>query len=414
MYWYNFAASVLEIFAICCLLSILREMYWNLIKILVIVIILAGISTILDFFNIEINMGINIFLMVVLIKVAYRNSIIECLFDVVCSVMLVLTIEMVTTSLLCYIDPTFVQHPLKMILYLALLMLFFFIVLKITQPRNKIGIYYQKYQSGIWIICLNFVFIQLAEMYNWNKTNTIDASIVVLVLASVISNLILAFKLIKNQQQKEELKRQKELMDLKEEFFQQMAADHHDFAKHLRVIGDLLEDDNNPIQLQTAKDYIKALVSKKDTNGSVIYAGDGILSAILHAKRKEAYEKNIIFTTLTKKSISKFPFTQTEAVELIGNLLDNAFEAVEDLEPELKKVLFEIGEKNGVLFLQTINSLPRKTVKVSQMLERGVSTKEGALRGYGLYNIKSVAEKYGGRVEIQQNEDIVIIRLLFK
>ena len=117
---------------------------------------------------------------------------------------------------------------------------------------------------------------------------------------------------------------------------------------------------------------------------------------------------------LARDTNARMPLSQIEMVELVGNLLDNAFEAVEGLDPDRRKVLFETGEQKGGVFFQTINSLPEDSLESEQMLKKGVSTKNGKLRGYGLSNIKRVAEEHGGRVEIQKNEEIVVFRVLFQ
>lgn len=414
VYFYNFAASSIEGFIICCVLCILRRDYWDLKKIAVIIFALAAMAMLLDKLQIEMNMGFNVLLDAALIKLLYHRKILEAGVDAVCSIMLAVLVEMVTTSLLCYIQPDFFQSRGKTILYLTAIAAAFFAVLKYTGNRCGIWRYYYKYRSGVWILCLNFVFIELAEMYNWNETNTIHASIVVLVSAAVISNLILAVKIMKNQQQREELKKQQELMELKETFLQQMAAEQHDFAKHLRAIRDILGDFGDADQMKTAGSYIEELMDTGKKMRHTIYAGDGILSAILHQKSLEAEEKGIVFSILVKTAVTAFPFSQTEMVELVGNMLDNAFEAVERLEEDRRKVLFEMDERSGIVFVQTINSLPEEKLESEEMVRKGISTKKGHMRGYGLFNVKTIAEKYGGRIEIQQNEEIIVVKILFQ
>lgn len=413
-YIYHFTASGLEVFSACCMLCILREQYWNPIKLVGITIISAGVTTALDAWNIEINIGINLLLLVILFFLFYRQRLLDCIFDVVCGSMVVITIEMLTTAGLSKIDPSIIELEWKLLIYLTLEAAFFFVLFKIVEKEQRIQRYYKKCQSGIWLLCLNFILIQLAEMYNWNQTDTIDSSIIVLVLAAVTSNMLLAFKLIKNQQQKEELNKQRELMELKESFLQQMAAEQHDFAKHLRTIKSLLKVSEDRERISDAAAYVEELIAAREGKKSMMYTGDGILSAILHDKRKEAERKGVAFHVLARQTEKKLPLSQTELVELVGNLLDNAFEAVERMETERRKVFFEIGEQKGTVFLQTINSLPEESPAAEQMLERGVSTKRGHLRGYGLANVKNIAEAHGGRLEIQKNDEIIVIRVLFQ
>lgn len=414
-YIYHFTASGLEGFSICCILSILRESYWDIRKIVPIVIILAGSATILDEWNIEINVGINLMMIAALIKIFYRRKVVDSIFDTVCSTMILTVTEMITTVILHQILPSILEDEKNIILYLLAITVCLFTLFKITVNKNVMQRCYRKYQTSIWIISLNFIIIQLAEMYNWNRTETVNISIAVLVLVAVTSNLILAFKLIKNQQQKEELNRQKELMELKEGFLQQMAAEQHDFAKHLRTIRALLlKEAEGKEGVSEAEAYVEELIASRSGQKGNVYTGDGVLSAVLQDKQREAEQKRISFSVLARDTSARLPLSQIEMVELVGNLLDNAFEAVEGLEPDRRKVLFETRDQKGGVFFQTINSLPEDSLGSEQMLKKGVSTKNGKLRGYGLSNIKRVAEEHGGRVEIQKNEEIVVIRVLFQ
>ena len=414
-YIYHFTASGLEGFSICCILSILRESYWDIRKIVPIVIILAGSATILDEWNIEINVGINLMMIAALIKIFYRRKVVDSIFDTVCSTMILTVTEMITTVILHQILPSILEDEKNIILYLLAITVCLFTLFKITVNKNVMQRCYRKYQTSIWIISLNFIIIQLAEMYNWNRTETVNISIAVLVLVAVTSNLILAFKLIKNQQQKEELNRQKELMELKEGFLQQMAAEQHDFAKHLRTIRALLlKEAEGKEGVSEAEAYVEELIASRSGQKGTVYTGDGVLSAVLQDKQREAEQKRISFSVLARDTSARLPLSQIEMVELVGNLLDNAFEAVEGLEPDRRKVLFEAGDQKGGVFFQTINSLPEDSLGSEQMLKKGVSTKNGKLRGYGLSNIKRVAEEHGGRVEIQKKEEIVVISVLFQ
>lgn len=204
-------------------------------------------------------------------------------------------------------------------------------------------------------------------------------------------------------------------MELKEGFLQQMAAEQHDFAKHLRTIRVLLlKEEKGKEGISEAEAYVEELIASRSGQKETVYTGDGVLSAILRDKQQEAEQKGISFSVLARDTSARLPLSQIEMVELVGNLLDNAFEAVEGLELDRRKVLFETGEQKGDVFFQTINSLPEDSLGSEQMLKKGVSTKKGKLRGYGLSNIKRVAEEHDGRVEIQKNEEIVVIRVLFQ
>lgn len=138
-YIYHFTASGLEVFTICCMLSILRQNYWNIKKIISITIILSLITTLLDEWEIDINIGGNLLLSAVMIKLFYHYKVFEAVFDAVCSVTLVATVEMLTTMICCYIDPLFFEDEKKVLIYLVGIVAFFLMILKATRKRKRFG-----------------------------------------------------------------------------------------------------------------------------------------------------------------------------------------------------------------------------------------------------------------------------------
>ena len=93
-------------------------------------------------------------------------------------------------------------------------------------------------------------------------------------------------------------------------------------------------------------------------------------------------------------------------VTVIGNLLDNAFEAMNqsrgvDGEREL---LFGIFSRPGAALI-TVDDTGKgiSGEDIGHIFENGYSTKGGG-RGTGLYQVKKLAEEYGGTVTVQSQE----------
>ena len=89
-------------------------------------------------------------------------------------------------------------------------------------------------------------------------------------------------------------------------------------------------------------------------------------------------------------------------MDLTGILLDNAIEAA----PAGSAVFISATPEEGTLRLTVSNPAePKSAVELTRMFRRGFTTKEGGGRGYGLYNLRRMTEKCGGRV-IAKNETI--------
>lgn len=87
-------------------------------------------------------------------------------------------------------------------------------------------------------------------------------------------------------------------------------------------------------------------------------------------------------------------------VVIIGNLLENAIEAVSSLPPERRQVRFSIfDESKRILIAVSDRGEGIAPEAEGRLFERGYSTKSGPMaRGYGLYNVKNLVEACRGEI----------------
>lgn len=112
-----------------------------------------------------------------------------------------------------------------------------------------------------------------------------------------------------------------------------------------------------------------------------MWTGHRILDFILNQKKEAAEQKEIDFeicvTALMETSLS-----DGDISILVGNLLDNAIEACEQIQDGMRWVLFKLKKRQHSLFIEISNSLgtvPR--IKDGELL---TSKKDKRLHGYGL------------------------------
>ena len=99
--------------------------------------------------------------------------------------------------------------------------------------------------------------------------------------------------------------------------------------------------------------------------------------------------------------------TISEWMSIIGNLLDNAFEAtlsVEDRGPNEKVTLYLADSATEVIIEVADNGCGVSAAVRNQVFERGVTSKQGGERGIGLYLVKTYVEQAGGAITIGDNE----------
>ena len=84
---------------------------------------------------------------------------------------------------------------------------------------------------------------------------------------------------------------------------------------------------------------------------------------------------------------------------ILGNLLDNALEAV--ARAREKKLAIDIEYRRGALFIQIENTFDGEVRYTGEGKEKRLATrKESAGHGHGIKNIARAVEKYNGYMDI--------------
>jgi signal transduction histidine kinase len=131
--------------------------------------------------------------------------------------------------------------------------------------------------------------------------------------------------------------------------------------------------------------------------GSVSGAVDQQVVAGLLLAELAAAERRGIALELADAHVSTLPdrLTEADAVTILGNLLENAFDAVAELEPARRRVRLAIAERDGTLSIRVSDRGPGLPEHV---LERGVTTKLGHA-GVGLALVGDAVAAAGGTIE---------------
>lgn len=183
-----------------------------------------------------------------------------------------------------------------------------------------------------------------------------------------------------------------------------MRANNHDFTNKLHVILGL-------IQMQMydkAAAYIENItIVQRETISKIMSAiSEPAIAALLIGKSARAAELNVKFI-LEKNSIfskSDYSIPSESLVSIIGNLIDNAFEAMNEITDDFnksKELLFGIYSKQGSL-LVTVKDMGNgiKQEDIQNVFLNGYSTK-GEGRGTGLYQVKQMVENLGGGIMLE-------------
>ena len=188
-----------------------------------------------------------------------------------------------------------------------------------------------------------------------------------------------------------------------------MRANNHDFTNKLHVILGLIQME----MYDEAVSYIENItIVQRATISRIMKAvNEPAVAALLIGKTARASELNIKFTLREGcyYSKSEMHLPAETLVTIIGNLIDNAFEAMDGTGEGLdgqRELLFGIYSKPGALLITVDDTgIGISRENMERIFINGFSTK-GEGRGTGLYQVKKMVETLGGRITVESQETI--------
>lgn len=188
-----------------------------------------------------------------------------------------------------------------------------------------------------------------------------------------------------------------------------MRANNHDFTNKLHVILGLIQME----MYEEATSYIEniSIVQRATISKIMNMVNEPAVAALLIGKVARASELNVKFVLREGcyYSSTAFPLPSEVLVTIIGNLIDNAFDAMnqrDNVNGEPKELLFGIYSKPGAVLITTDDTgVGISQENLEHIFENGYSTK-GEGRGTGLHQVKSMVEGLGGTISVETQEGI--------
>lgn len=215
--------------------------------------------------------------------------------------------------------------------------------------------------------------------------------------------IIALYQRLKEKQEEEYLKEsiEKQLDDTHrytehiDELYEKMRAMRHDMGNHLTVIEGLAESGKNKELTEYIgefRNHFSELQPSVKTGNAVT---DVVLSEICDECEKNNMEFESSFQYPEKLDINPFDMSI-----VLTNALRNAIEASKGI-PDAKILIKSVTKEHTFIV-----SIRNKTDKRVIINDDGLidSTKKETGHGYGLKNIRSIAGKYKGDIEIRQEE----------
>jgi len=175
----------------------------------------------------------------------------------------------------------------------------------------------------------------------------------------------------------------------------------HDFRHQIRKLG---KEQN--IQ-ESAIENVNKLINIYDSS---IKTSNDTLNVILTEKSLICAKNGIKFSCIADGMILNF-MTEEDIYSLFGNIIDNAIEAVNHLTDDKKIITLRIKSVGNMISISEKNSYDNDINLINGLPQ---SNKNDTMHhGFGLKSIKLICEKYHGTMQINYENKIFNITLLF-
>ncbi|KAB7705884.1 GHKL domain-containing protein [Bacillus aerolatus] len=202
---------------------------------------------------------------------------------------------------------------------------------------------------------------------------------------------------------KTELKKLIDTISEVRDYSEGLRAQTHEYANKLYLLSGLLQLE----RYEDAFEFIQKESAIHQHRNRILFnqIHDANVQAILLGKLGKASEKKIILEIDADSYADPLPshIEVTDIITIIGNLIDNAFDAV--AHQKEKKVTFSItGIGNDIIIEVTDNGKGISEDVLHSLFSLGSSSK-GKNRGYGLFNVKRIVESLGGTIEVNNEKN---------
>ena len=255
------------------------------------------------------------------------------------------------------------------------------------------------------VFCVMALIIAVYLIVDLYLSHTLDIKVIILfgILLAVIFfgwwDWLANYSILKRQE--EELKIYKLYIHPLEELTKDIRARQHEFDNHMNAVLNMHVTIDNYDELVAAQSaYCKEIYEAKGVSTpALLRISDKILAGFLYSKilGAPAYAK-VEIQVLSHQIITSV--SEHNLVEILGTLVDNAFEAAT---PQLPLVEMVLDSREDKLIFMIRNQVQGLTMgDISRFFQKGYTTKDNReCRGLGLYQANMIAQQFGGEITVE-------------
>ncbi|MBQ9744784.1 MAG: GHKL domain-containing protein [Clostridia bacterium] len=389
------------------------------------VLIIFGFSVINDLFLAGFNLlGTFIFLFLYILYAMFvgngryvRALFSACIFEVIFVLLSSLLYLVITLIIKDYEQISQGANGIFRYTYVLIHKIALFVALKIIlMVFNQERSFEAKHGIIAFLFSFATVFGLGATMYiaSVSDMEKIRLQTIILTVVLTFSNValyILIYQMQKYQQNKYELRLLQEKIAFEEARHNDAAAIwsnirkvQHDMKQHITVISGYLEEN----KIEGCKEYLNELLPKAGNIGNLITSDNKALDYLINSKLAPLKDTKIIISG----SIGDLSdIKEFDLVCLIGNVLDNAIEALEKIkDPKDKRIELLFVRQNSNRIIICKNSVCSSVLTTNKELKTTKKSKDA--HGYGTKIVAKIVSDYHGIVDYFEDFNMFGVQII--
>lgn len=327
--------------------------------------------------------------------------------NILCMV-LISGIQMLMAFLICHLLKIHVIDETQ----LLVVNLGVFLIVLLILPKcklEKMSLFLDNKERFLICIISICLFMAMFLVYKYKQTELLEINQSIFIFISIFFVFLLAGLLGKYKLKAKEIETELKMQRLYSDSFKGLIDDirlrQHEFGNHINTIYSQHYTCKTYEELvNTQKEYCE-LISKENQYNKLSQNGNHFIIGFLYGKLSEIEKKGIEITYRISVEDVNIGIPIHKIIEILGDLLNNAVEALENMEDK-NKLFISIEEKEDFIIEVKNESDNFNLNDIGLFFERGYS-KKGQNRGLGLYNVKQICKEYQVDIscEIEDIED---------
>ena len=264
----------------------------------------------------------------------------------------------------------------------------------------------ERYNS-VFLISINLIIIFLFFKVLFQNKFIEDLEILeigVLFLTMIIINTFYFVSLYRNDKENKKSELKQSINPLIQELLDEMKASEHEYKNHLNILYCMIQVCKEDELRDRAKKYIGNVFENKNLLSNLSYIENTILKGVLLSKINQAEKNEIICKYKIDSQLEGIALDDSELTVVLSNLLNNAIESASN--SEKKYIDIFTTYQNGRYIIEVSNSVSNLTEDMIPRISKVRFSTKGTGRGYGLYNINKIVNKYKGKINMSMKEDM--------